>query len=229
MGADDLEIASPQHLVYQLSYDFYMGRYPVTNQEYSLYLRDTRQSIVMAKGAERYPISGVSWHQAQEYIRWLNNKYLNDLPIGYAFRLPSEAEWEKTARGVAGNIYPWGNHFDARRCNSLETGVGATAPVGSYSPQGDSSFGAADMAGNVWEWTRSIGEKNYASMFGYPYRFDDGREDESGQAGFKYVLRGGSFKSNQQEIRSANRICFESSIAESDFGFRVVICPLERE
>jgi hypothetical protein len=176
MGADDIEAVRPQHLVYQLSDDFYIGRFPVTNQEYSLYLRDTGQAILTSKAVARHPVTGIPWHEAQEYINWFNNKHLHDLPSGYRFCLPSEAEWEKAARGLEGNIYPWGNKFDMRRCNSKEGEVGGTTPVGAYSPQGDSAYGAADMAGNVWEWTRSIGEKIDGSVFGYPYRFDDGRE-----------------------------------------------------
>ena len=182
----------------------------------------------MSKGRANYPVTDISWHQAQEYIRWLNHKHQTDLPLEHVFRLPSEAEWEKSARGVDGNIYPWGNTFDARRCNALETGVGATSVVGSFSPQGDSSFGVADMAGNVWEWTRSIGTRSDSSVFSYPYRFDDDREDEKGSNENMYILRGGSFKSNQQELRCANRIGFAPNTKESDFGFRIAIGVAER-
>jgi formylglycine-generating enzyme required for sulfatase activity len=216
MGADDIEAANPQHLVYQLDYDFYIGRYPVTNQEYSLYLRGTGQSIVMAKDKADHPIVNVSLMHAQGYADWLNRKYQVDLPAGYTFQLPSEPEWEKSARGAAGNEYPWGNNFDTRRCNSKEGGKNGTTSVGTYSPQGDSAFGAADMAGNVWEWTRSRGRP-------YPYRFDDDSEDKIGNLTLTYVLRGGSFMSEKVETRCATRSWLDATAKREDVGFRVVL------
>jgi toxoflavin biosynthesis protein ToxD len=222
MGSDDIEAASPRHLIDQLSDDFYVGRYPVTNQDFAWFLRGIGQSVVMSKGREKFPVIGVTWFQARDYVTWLNQKHQGDLPRNCKFRLPSEAEWEKCAHGKESNIFPWGNKFDPRRCNVVETKVGMASLVGSFSPQGDCAYGAADMAGNVWEWTRSIGEK-----FSYPYRFDDGREDELGNDENKYILRGGSFKCNQGEVRCANRIYSEPSKKESDFGFRVAICPIK--
>lgn len=219
MGADDIEAARPQHLLYQLNYDFYVGRYPVTNQEYARYLRSTNQPIVMSRGRESYPVVNIDWFRTRDYIRWLNNMFGHEIPLEHKFILPSEAEWEKAARGVAGNRYPWGNTFDARRCNAKETGLGATSPVGTYSPQGDSAFGAADMAGNIWEWTRSMHKKG-ETEFTHPYRLDDGRENEDGDF---YVLRGGSFMSDQQQIQSANRTWFAPNTKEFDIGFRVAI------
>ena len=216
MGADDIEAASPQHLIYQLDYDFYIGRYPVTHQEYALYLRGTGQSIVMAKDKADHPIVKVSLMHAQGYADWLNRKYQADLPAGYTFQLPSEPEWEKSARGVAGNEYPWGNNFDTKRCNSKEGGKSGTTSVGAYSPQGDSAFGAADLAGNVWEWTRSRGMP-------YPYRFDNDNEDKIGTATLKYVLRGGSFMSEKMETRCAARSWLDATAKREDVGFRVVL------
>lgn len=227
MGADDIDVAKPQHLVYQLDYDFYVGRYPVTNQEYSLFLRETDQPIVTAKDRTKHPVVNVSWNQAHAYMAWLNGKYQAGLPMGYKFRLPSEAEWEKAARGVDGNEYPWGNRFDARRCNSIEGGMNGATSVGSYSPQGDSSFGAADMAGNVWEWTRSIGCIN-DSFFNYPYRPTDGRESEMMEEITERVLRGGSYNTESQAVRCATRVWSKSDVSAFDRGFRVAICPFEK-
>ena len=111
----------------------------------------------------------VSWDDAVDFCRWLSEA------THRSFRLPSEAEWEKAARGSDGRIYPWGNQApDEKRCN-FGTKVGDTTPVGKY-PDGASPCGALDMAGNVWEWTGSIYKP-------YPYAPDDGREDPGSTAG----------------------------------------------
>ncbi|MFT3893743.1 MAG: SUMF1/EgtB/PvdO family nonheme iron enzyme [Anaerolineales bacterium] len=226
MGADNMEDASPQHLIYQLNYDFYIGRYPVTNQEFSLYLRDRERPILIARSQMKLPIANVFWIDADTYIDWLNNMHDTELPTGYIFSLPSESEWEKAARGVDANEYPWGNEFDARRCNSLEGGKKGPTPVGTYSHQGDSAFGAADMAGNVWEWTRSLKRKGN-TLYSYPYRFDDGRE-EAVYDDAEYILRGGSFESNKEEIRCAKRSWLKPKQGSNTISFRVAICPIPK-
>jgi formylglycine-generating enzyme required for sulfatase activity len=89
----------------------------------------------------------VSWYDAWAYCRWLSKV------TSKAYCLPSEAEWEKGARGLNGRIYPWGDGQDARCCNSAETCLGKTTSVYAY-PQGASPYGVLDMAGNVLEWTQ---------------------------------------------------------------------------
>ncbi|MCB0183275.1 MAG: SUMF1/EgtB/PvdO family nonheme iron enzyme, partial [Caldilineaceae bacterium] len=107
-----------------------------------------------------HPVVGISWYEAMAYAKWLTDQI--DLPI----RLPTEAEWEKAARGTEGLIFPWGNTWDGSRVNYCDSncefenwkdkanndGYVTTAPVGRY-PGGASPYGALDMAGNVWEWT----------------------------------------------------------------------------
>jgi formylglycine-generating enzyme required for sulfatase activity len=113
--------------------------------------------------------------------------------------------------------YPWGDEFDKDKCNVLESVIGDTTPVGRYSPQGDSPYGVADMAGNVWEWTSSV-------YLPYPYRPDDGREDLEGSR--SQVLRGGSFNYEEHDARCSSRINLDvgPDLGWYDIGFRVGWC-----
>ena len=209
----------PQHTV-DIPYDYFMARFPVTNAQYAAYVNakglihpvsDWRDS-----GKGDHPVVNVSWNDAMAYCQWLNDLRSNELPSGVVLRLPTEAEWEKAARGTDGLIYPWGNIFDKNKCNIYEDGKNDTTPVGAYSPQGDGPYGAADMVGNVWEWTHSL-FKNY------PYEADDGREAENVSG--DHVQRGGSFIGTDQFARSASRYRGDPSFL--DFvGFRVVVAPL---
>jgi iron(II)-dependent oxidoreductase len=225
MGADDIENASPQHLVYQLNYDFYMGRFPVTNLQYSRYMRELGQPVLLKKEKADHPVVNVSWRDAQSYIAWMNKKYVGELPKGFVFRLPSEAEWERAARGTNGNEYPWGNSFDKSRCNSEKNEASGITPVDKYSPSGDSPEGCADMTGNVWEWTRSLWGENYNKpTFKYPYRFDDRREDENAADSVARVLRGGAFDySDGNWGRCALRLKILPSEAYDTVGIRVAV------
>ncbi len=156
----------------------------------------------------------VTWRHARDYCRWLTQK--TGLPI----TLPSEAEWEKAARGTDGRLYPWGDIFDKDKCNSIERGSGRTTPVGNYNPDGDSPFGCADMAGNVWEWTRSHWKA-------YPYDPRDGREDLEAGDKIHRVLRGGSFNSNLYDACCAYRNGNYPYFRYWSVGFRV--CVVSRQ
>ena len=131
--------------------------------------------------------------------------------------MPTEAEWEKTASWddtrKEKRRYPWGNQFDPNKCNSSESRIGDTTPVGKYSPQGDSTYGVGDVAGNVWEWCSSLYKK-------YPYRADDGRENM--QRSDPRVLRGGSWLYASNLVRAAFRLRGDPGDGGRDLGFRVV-------
>ena len=205
----------PQHTLYLP--DYYMARTPVTNAQYAAFVEATGHSQRKdwhgkplssgPSGEEDHPVFNVSWHDAVAYCDWLSEV------TGKPYRLPSEAEWEKGARGSDGRIYPWGNQWDMGRCNSYEGGKLDTTPVGAY-PEGASPYGLLDMAGNWWEWTGSV-FKNY------PYDPEDGREDL--EAGGYRVLRGGGFGWDRRSVRCASRNW--NAPTEDHFGFRVVVSP----
>ncbi len=209
---DAMDNEQPQHTLYLP--DYYMAKTPVTNAQYAAFVQATGHSQpdhwkreTTKRGKEDHPVVCVSWHDAVAYCNWLAEV------TGKPYRLPSEAEWEKGARGTDGRIYPWGNQWDAKRCNSEEGGPGDTTPVGAY-PQGASPYGLLDMAGNVWEWTRSV----YRD---YPYDPDDGREDLEAE-GYR-VLRGGSYRNYVSKIRSAYRAGYHPNSGYSNFGVRVCV------
>lgn len=157
-------------------------------------------------GDDRLPVVGVSWYEAVAYGAWLAGA------TGEAYRLPSEAEWEKAARGTGGRLFPWGDTFEPECCNVRASGIGHTVPVGSYRPAGDSPYGCADMVGNVSEWVLS----RFAP---YPYDPADGREDPAGEA--ERVTRGGSWHSPVMRARTAARGLNDPFFRDADLGFRV--------
>lgn len=201
----------PQHTVDLPEY--YMARFPVVNADYAKFADSTFE---VGEGMEEHPVVRVSWHDAMKYIQWLNKTANGGVPDGFTFTLPTEAQWEKAARGEYGNEWPWGNEFDKNRCNSYEGGKGGTTKVDEY-PAGASPYGVMDMVGNVWEWTHTI-------IKGYPYKAIDGREIESGSG--RRVLRGGSFGLNQDNARCAFRRSSSPGSRLNFIGFRVCVSPI---
>ena len=176
------------------------------------------------KEKANHPVTCVSWEDANTFCRWAT-EVLRVAGQSIEIRLPSEAEWEKVARGSStssetARIYPWGNEApDKERCN-FNMDVGDTTAVGSY-PKGKSPYGVLDMAGNVLEWTLSRwGEKVEKPDFGYPYDPKDGREDPA--AGGRRVVRGGSFGDDPYFVRSACRFRSVPDFRDLVVGFRVV-------
>ena len=188
--------------------EYFIGKYPVKNSEYMKFVEDLGDSYLESEiprtwidgsipdGKEDHPVVDVSWDDAMRYCSWLSRK------TGKPYRLPSEDEWEIAARGEDGRLYPWGNDWDPAKCNSAESGIGETSPVGQYSSEWDSPCGVADMAGNVLEWCMD----------------DILLEDENLQPG-----RGGSFGLDQKWLRCAARAGYKPGYCGESFGFRVAI------
>lgn len=170
-----------------------------------------------------HPVVNVSWQDAVAFCRWLASA------SGRPFRLPSEAEWEKAAswdeQARQKRIWPWGDTFDATKCNSRTGKKDGVTPVGAYSPTGDSAYGVADMAGNVGEWTRSLwGKDGQTLSFVYPYDpADRKREDLDASLNTLRVMRGGTFRSIGGFVRCAYRSWSFPNRGDRYHGFRVVV------
>jgi formylglycine-generating enzyme required for sulfatase activity len=126
---------------------FYIDQFPVTNKDYKKFVEATGRTEPQhwrrgewPEGKGDHPVVNVTWVDANAYAEWAGK------------RLPTEMEWEKAARGTDGRRWPWGDSFNINKCNTSDCGILDTTPVGKYSPDGDSPYGAVDMAGNVWEW-----------------------------------------------------------------------------
>jgi formylglycine-generating enzyme required for sulfatase activity len=212
----------PVHRVYLDN--FYFDKYEVANFLYKAcvdagicqppqYLdSQSHKSYYNDPQYSNYPVIYVSWYMAITYCEWRNS------------RLPTEAEWEKAARGDSNNIFPWGNSFDATRANfcdkhcvapwsgnnNYDDGYAENAPVDAF-PNGVSVYGIYNMAGNVWEWVSSL-------PYPYPYNAGDGRENMN-LLGDR-VLRGGSWNNEIYRIRSSLRFQGGPSGVAYNFGFR---------
>jgi len=163
------------------------------------------------------PVVAVTWYEATAYCRWLSAR------LGYAVRLPSEAEWEKAARGADGRTYPWGDSWDAAKANTAEGRFGASTPIGCF-PEGASPYGVQDMAGNVWEWTVTPWTENYSASDGTGVELW-GREPGAAEAkGAEelYALRGGAWGNDQWDARCAVRFWNRPSLHYDFLGVRVV-------
>jgi len=175
----------------------------------------------------------VTWYDARAYCQWLTGVWreAGKIDKGEEVRLPSEAEWEKAARGGVSSrgegqgagVYPWGNLWDAEQCNTSESGLGTTSPVGMY-PAGASPYGCLDMAGNVWVWTRSLWGRDFNRPdFKYPYRVEGRRENVGAGGEFLRVLRGGSFDADRTEAGSSSRNRVLPNFRYRNVGFRVCV------
>jgi formylglycine-generating enzyme required for sulfatase activity len=236
MGDDESDYKWPQHDVVLPEYQ--IGKYPVTNAEFREFVEAggyTKKRWWTEAGwtwreeenwteprdwddgqfnKPNQPVVSITWYESLAYCRWFSSE------TGQSYRLPSEAEWEKAARGTDGRQYPWGNEFEAGRLNSGEgeQTVHATTPVGIY-PTGESPYGCLDMAGNVWEWTNT-------KFRNYKYNPDDGREEpDSGDYDLR-VLRGGTYGRDQVGVCCSFRYRVDPRERFVNIGFRVVVSPI---
>jgi formylglycine-generating enzyme required for sulfatase activity len=204
MGSDDGNFdEKPRRRVYLDA--FRIDKYEVTNALYKRFLDATGRVVPRywndsKWNAANQPVVGVDWEEANAYCNWAGK------------RLPTEAEWEKSARGKDGRKYPWGDQWDASRVNSSDRKIGKTVPVGSY-PSGVSPYGAHDMAGNVWEWVADWYSENYSQNA--PLR--NPRAPDSGQL---RVLRGGSWFDLPWYLRTSYRVSGGPALRSYIIGFR---------
>ncbi len=217
MGSNDG--ASDEKPLHTVTLDaFWIDKYEITNALYKkcvdakkclqapLNSSNTRSSYYNSTSFEKYPKIYVTWNDANAYCSWAGK------------RLPTEAEWEKAARGTDGRSYPWGNIWDGMKLNSWEADPrpNDTTAVGSY-PSGASPFGVLDMAGNVKEWLADWYDPNY-------YTNAPRSNPKGPPSGTFRVIRGGSWLRYQLDARSARRIG-NTNVGSSDVGFRCATNP----
>jgi formylglycine-generating enzyme required for sulfatase activity len=274
LGSEEYDNEKPPHQV-DIPYGYWLGRYPVTVAQFRAFVRASGYQPATSRSLEgpaNQSVVRVTWHDALAFGRWLTEIWragaaglaAKPLPENLIVTLPSEAEWEKGARGGLRiprtrvmmslgrglksltsegegpppqklrlepnqrpqRAYPWGDRPDPDRANYDQTRLGRPSPAGSF-PGGASPYGCLDMAGNVWEWTRSLWGQDWQKPdFKYPYDPQDGREDlQAGDEALR-VLRGGSFGDVRDLVRCAARGRSDPGSRGYDVGFRVVVSPL---
>lgn len=208
---------------------FWIGKYPVTNSWFEEFIDsggymdakywspEGRKWLSHTKATKprlwderkwkcpNSPVVGVSWYEAHAFTRWLTSA----LGDGYVYRLPDEKEWEAAAAGLTGRKYPWGDKWNEKLCNTSESKIEKTSPVGIFR-NGATPEGICDMAGNVWEWTRT---DYHSQRILDDFALEEGKRELS-------VLRGGSWFNYQDFARCTGRFWFGPGDRLSGIGFR---------
>ena len=273
--------AEIQHTNHKLDKPYWMSRFPVTQAQFTQFVDAggydnaeywpeaermdfwSEGRIVWARNSrsqpeqflepfnfENHPVVGVSWYEALAFTRWLTADSSLIAP-GWIVKLPSEAQWEKAARGglqvlyrplmqdllntrisldidprganpEPKRLYPWGNDADSDLANYEETGIATTSAVGCF-PGGQSPYGCEEMSGNVWEWTCSLWEREENQKYAYPYDPEDGRERLDVLKEMHRVVRGGDYTSFFTDLRCGERFSFNPGYRRTNVGFRLVL------
>ncbi|KAF9697788.1 hypothetical protein EKO04_004275 [Ascochyta lentis] len=233
MGSNTHPNSQPIHEVSLKS--FRIGVYPVVNRDYLTFTEATnrawRSPHSTAPGKRNHPATDLTWHDANAYCEWLTSHWLacDRINKNELVRLPTEAEWERAARGdlqetsTSNPTYPWGTVWHHDAANSEETGPNAPCTVGLF-PTHASPYGCLDMTGQVWEWCSTLwGDDMATPSLRYPYDEDDGREVPTAPAAMRRVLRGGCFSSSALKASCAYRGSLEPAGYWRGNGFRIVV------
>ena len=213
MGQSDISSAAPVHDV-TLSKGFYLGKYEVTQAQYEAVMTGNTDSL-SATPSTRYngnanrPVETVSWDDIQIFLSRLNAQQSGNIPAGWSYVLPTEAEWEYACRAGTTTAYSWGATIATSNANYSSSGLSQTSDAGNYAAN---PWGFFDMHGNVWEWT--------ADRYG---TYSSGAQtDPTGAAsGSSRVRRGGSWSASGTSLRSAYRYNNTPSNRYNNIGFRV--------
>jgi formylglycine-generating enzyme len=202
---DGADANCPKHKV--LLDRYWIGIYCVTNRQYAKFVGETGHRAPDGMDNNKtldHPVVNVSWDDAEAYAKWAG------------CRLPTEAQWEKGARGPLGLIYPWGNEWDQSKCrNDKNKGNEKTSLVWGYG-KGASGYGSYNQSGNVWEWCADWYDKDY-------YTKNAGKNPTGPSTGSRRVYRGGCwYDVGASYFRGASRLLYDPSYRDVDLGFRLV-------
>ncbi|HAY28060.1 MAG TPA: hypothetical protein DCY47_11290 [Candidatus Accumulibacter sp.] len=252
MGEQDSGDA-PLHRNETLDCDYWIAEAPVSVAQFAEFVTasgHTGHGADALRPPANRPVVNVSWHDARAFCAWLNERWRQRLPAGWIVSLPSEPEWEKAARGglqiprtirlaniaqgfaasdaplqdnpLPKRSYPWGDDWEEENANA-QMGIGDTSTPGIFSG-GQSPYGCEDLAGNVWEWTRSLWGTDWKPDFGYPYDANDRlRENPGAPDKVSRVVRGGSWLDHRDDARCGIRSRYRPGFRLVSLGFRVVL------